>query len=341
MKQSSLTRRAFLRRTCMFGAGALCLAGAGTPFSVLAAIPAKGQTEQQTRLLMGTMVSLAAVCDDPSRVPGAFAAAFAEMERLIAIFDRHTPSSAISILNSQGSLQAAPTELSSVLHTGLQLGKGTAFAFNPAILPALELYEKHGTDNSPPHFDHYELGEALALAKPGEIDLSNSGIRFGLSGMRITLDGIAKGFIADAASDVLSAHGLSNHMINAGGDIRVHVAEGSKRPWTIGIRHPEKTGEILATVRMTKGGIATSGNYEKAFNRSRSSHHLINHATGKSPDIASLSVQAENAMQADALATALSIMPPSEALRYVETKTTASCLIVDRFGRRFASSRWG
>ena len=340
MKQSSLTRRAFLRRTCLLGAGTLCLAGAGAPFSVLAAMSDKGLTERQTRLLMGTMVSLAAVCDDQARVAEAFAAAFAEMERLITIFDRHTPSSALSVLNTQGSLPKAPAELSSVLQASLVLGKTTGFAFNPAILPALELFEKRGAHNQP-HFDHHDLGEALALARPGEIELAGNDIRFGLQGMRITLDGIAKGFIADAASDVLSAHGVANHMVNAGGDIRVRVAEHSKRPWTIGIRHPEKAGDILASVRMTRGGIATSGNYERAFDRSRSKHHLINHATGKSPDIASLSVKAENAMQADALATALSLMPPTEALRYVELRTTASCLIVDRFGRRFASSRWG
>jgi thiamine biosynthesis lipoprotein len=159
--------------------------------------------------------------------------------------------------------------------------------------------------------------------------------------MRLTLDGIAKGYIVDAASRVLAAQGAPDHIVNAGGDIRVSGLAADQRPWRIGVQAPGVNGGILAETSMVGGGIATSGNYEQAFNRSGSRNHLLSGLTGNSADIASVTVRANSAMLADALATALSLMPPTLALRYVTNNTAAACLIVDRQGRRYATGSWG
>lgn len=337
------SRRDFLRISGMFGAGLglLGLSGGFCPPAVFAAPRGSLDTQQQSRLLMGTLVTITAAGAEQGRAEEAFALAFAEMERLIVVFDRHSPSSALSVLNAEGSLSSAPPELSRVLAASARLGAATDYAFNPAITPVVDLFAQSRASGRLPHFDDHELAEALALAGPGEIRFEGRAIRLGRSGMRLTLDGIAKGFIADAASDVLARQGIVNHMVNAGGDIRVMGNAADKRPWKIGIQHPDKAGELLATAPVNAGGIATSGNYEQAYNRSRSSNHLISHLTGKSSEIASVTVKAPSAMQADSLATALALMPPARALAYVEKYTTGSCLIVDRFGRCYVSRSWG
>ena len=190
-----------------------------------------------------------------------------------------------------------------------------------------------------PQLDAQEMDEALALVKPGNDSMDQGTIRFNRSGIRLSLNGKATGYIADPASVMLAARGIDNHMVNAGGDIRVSTAPG-QRPWQIGIRHPGRPDTLLASLALSRGGIATSGSYEKNFDRSGSRHHLISHVSGRSPDIRSVSVWARSAMEADALATALSLMPPAEALRHVEATTSAACLIIDRHGRRYASPGW-
>ena len=339
--QSILTRRGFLKSACSAGA-ALAVAGtvsALLPLHALAA-PRAGRTEQQTRLLMGTIVTLTAVSTDPARAREAFALAFAEMERLIAVFDRHNAGSVLSHLNASGSLASAPKELTEVLGRALALGRSTEFAFNPAITPVVDLFEAaRAARSNLPGYSDGDLKHALALSDPAAVRCEGGSIRLERAGMRLTLDGIAKGYIADAASAVLSRNGLPDHMVNAGGDIRTSGRSASGNLWSVGIQHPGEAAALLAAVPVS-GGIATSGSYENYYDHSRSRHHLISHLTGKSADVTSVTVRAATAMQADALATALAMMPPAQAMRYAETLPGTSCLIVDRQGRSFASRAW-
>ena len=59
--------------------------------------------------------------------------------------------------------------------------------------------------------------------------------------MSITLDGIAKGYIVDRASHLLQACGISNHLINAGGDIRTCGSAAKGRAWRVAVEDPEKS----------------------------------------------------------------------------------------------------
>jgi thiamine biosynthesis lipoprotein len=336
-----LSRRAFVRRLAGLGltAGAIGLGG----LSPLPALAAKEHrwSVQETRLLMGTIVTITAASADAPRARAAMAAAFAEMDRLIALFDRRKASTALAVLNDQGALAGPPPELTAVLRESARLAARTGNAFNPAVAPLVDLLARGRAAGSLPAFDDQALAEALEQSQPGPVALEGTHIRLGRSDMRLTLDGIAKGYIADAASRVLAAQGAPDHIVNAGGDIRVSGLAADQRPWRIGVQAPGVNGGILAETSLTGGGIATSGNYEQAYTADGSRNHLLSGLTGNSADIASVTVRADSAMRADALATALSLMPPVLALRHVEKYTYASCLIVDRQGRRYATGSWG
>lgn len=328
--RDSLSRRHFLKSACLAGAA---LAASGLmPVNVFAA---SGRTEQQTRLLMGTMVTLTAVTSSPAQAEDAFAAAFAEIERQITVFDRRKPDSALGLLNASAVITDAPAELLTVLEASLRLGFATEHAFNPAVTPLVDLLAS--AKNGPlPGYGDSDLKEALALSAPGGVSLSGRSVRFKRSGMSLTLDGIAKGFIADAASRVLARHSLHDHMVNAGGDIRVSGRNAEGRPWTIGIQDPDNRNGLVATLPVAQGGIATSGSYENSYNARQTRHHLVSHLTGKSAEISSVTVRAASAMEADALATALALLPPTQALRFAK-KAQASALIIDRQGRQFTA----
>lgn len=287
---------------------------------------------------MGTFVTLTAAGADASKAQDAFARAFVEMERLVAVFDRRIAGSALGVLNDQGRLSDSPPELTQVLGAASRIGLASDNAFNPAIAPVIDLLAERKQADRKIGLSDRDFAEAMVLGQPGLPRLDGSRIRLPRAEMRLTLDGIAKGFIADAASRTLLAEGIANHMVNAGGDIRVQGYAASGQPWSIGVRHPKHKNGVLAAVPVASGGIATSGSYEQSYGKKHS--HLINSLIGMSSDIASVTVRASTAMEADALATAASLMPATAACVWIE-KQGASCLIVDAHDRVVSSTRWG
>ncbi len=345
MRFSHMHRRDFLRRSLF--AGAALAASAAVPLFPVRLLAAEPEgLVQETRLLMGTIVTISAAASAGGGPPAqarreAIAAAFAEMERLIAIFDRRNAASALSALNSLGRLSSPPAELSRVLAAARGLGTRTGFAFNPAIAPLVDLFEASKNADGVLKVDDKDMAEALALSQPEGIRLEEREIVLERQGMRLTLDGIAKGYIADAASAVLSRHGAANHLVNAGGDIRAAGFAEGNRPWTVGVENPALTGGVVESVALRHSrAVATSGGYESFYDQSHRRHHLISHRTGQSPAIASVTVTAATAARADALATALALMPPAEAVRRAPAEG-AECLILGLQGQRWLSPNWG
>ncbi|WP_027187348.1 FAD:protein FMN transferase [Desulfovibrio cuneatus] len=343
MLYRTINRRAFLRGASV--AGVAVLAGQLVPAPLAHAANALlGNTTpaitQETYLLMGTMVTLTAHAPQQELVLAAFAAAQQEMVRLIDVYSRHTSSSALGTLNSQGSLKDAPPELASLLHRAMGLAKITEGLFNPAVQPLVDLFGRSSTAALKARINTHELHEAMALADPAAIALQGKSIRLTRGGMGLTLDGIAKGTIADAASAVLLAHGIGNFMVNAGGDIRVQGNSPKGTPWVIGIENPAHKGYPAEAVALATGAIATSGGYENRFDAMGSTHHLVNPLTGQSPRLAGVTVVAPTTELADALATAFCLMPPTQSIALCAASPGIECLLYGENGERSTSQGW-
>lgn len=117
---------------------------------------------------------------------------------------------------------------------------------------------------------------------------------------RLDPSGYVKGWAIERAAMVLSAHGLRDFQINAGGDILVRgdaVRPGAG--WQIGIRHPRRVDALAAVVELHDAAIATSAAYERG-------PHVIDPRTGAAATgLDSISVVATDLGHADAWATAL------------------------------------
>lgn len=109
--------------------------------------------------------------------------------------------------------------------------------------------------------------------------------------------GLVKGWAADRAASILATYGYRDCMVNAGGDVAVRGEPELGQPWTIGIQHPDLIDQIYATVDITNGAVATSGQYIRG-------EHVIN-PTGEKIITASATVVGNDCATADGLATAL------------------------------------
>ncbi len=329
-----MDRRQFIRTGCLAGA-ALALSGL-LPTRLLAGAGAGPRTTQEARLLMGTVVTVTVNHVSRLQAEEGIGRAFAAMDRLIAVFDRRDASSALGVLNDSGRLAGAPAPLVSLLDRAEAFGRSCGYAFNPAVLPVVALYEARGVS-----VGRRELAQALALAAPGGISLRGDAIHLERSGMGLTFDGIAKGRIADAAAEVLVGCGINDYLINAGGDLRVSGRNHQGLPWVVGIENPEKTGGVIETLRLRSGAVATSGGYERFFDQQQRLHHLVDPATGQCPQTKSVTVIAPTAEQADALATCLFVLPPHAGLNLIARYPKTACLTLDSAGTRHVSPTWG
>lgn len=331
---TSFNRRNFLR-TMGFLAGSAALAPV---MRVLPAHAAKAfVTTSEQRMLMGTFVGVTVLTPSKAQGEDVIARAYAAIERQIGIFDRFSGSSALSVLNQTGRLQGAPRELLDVVEHGRRLSRMSGGHFDATIAPVVNLMAR--TNGRP---DSGELQEALALVSADRIRQQGGDLHFTASGMALTLDGIAKGFIADQAAETLQSLGVAHYLIDAGGDLRASgCADGRERAWHVAIEDPDKQGKYPAVLSMTSGAVATSGGYEVFYDRAGTSTHLVDPVTGRSPQyIRSVSVKAPTVMQADGLATALSLMTTRDALRLTAALPGHSCLMMTSTGGRITSPDW-
>ncbi|MEJ0002163.1 MAG: FAD:protein FMN transferase [bacterium] len=118
--------------------------------------------------------------------------------------------------------------------------------------------------------------------------------------------GLVKGWAIRNAARLLRAEGFRNFYINAGGDIETSGSAEHGAPWTVGIKNPFNTGEIVKVLEIGNGGIATSGNYLRG-------NHIYNpkEKEEKLEEVSSLTVIGPDIYEADRFATAAFAMGKS------------------------------
>jgi thiamine biosynthesis lipoprotein len=147
--------------------------------------------------------------------------------------------------------------------------------------------------------------------------------------MKIGIAGIGKGFGVDRAAEVLARRGLTDWIVDGGGDIRLSGGRAGE-PWQVGIAHPRRHGRLWGRLDLSSGAVVTSGDYESYFERDGvRHHHILDPATGRpSRGTAAVTVLAPDATTADALATGLMVLGPERGLALVESLAGVEALFI-------------
>jgi FAD:protein FMN transferase len=335
-----LDRRSFLKLSGLLGLGA---AAATLVPSAAEAVRFNKQMMKvsKRRLAMGTFVTMTLLHSSKDQAEEAMEQAFQEIERLSGILSRYDRSSPVAFLNQEGHAGDLPPEMIHVVSKALHYHELTHGAFDITVKPVVDLFQEKLGGGKTARPTERELTDLLKLVDAGRVRIQDRSVHFMASGMGITLDGIAKGFIVDRTSEFLTARGIENHLIDAGGDIRTRGEKEGKKPWTVAIQDPMKRSQYPDVVQMKDGAIATSGNYEIYFDHEKMFHHIVNPRTGLSPlPASSVSVMTQTAMEADALSTGVFVMGPEEGTAFVNALPSCECLVVARNGARSKSRGW-
>ena len=283
---------------------------------------------------MGTIVSITVTHPDEVGARSMVERAFAEMERLESVLTRHRPEAPLARLNREGRLDGPPPELRYVLGTAVRVADLSGGAFDPTVLPVLEAWAvARSAGRSTP--TDAEVEHARWRTGYQGVRLTEGAIVLERSGMGVTLDGIAKGFVVDETMAHLVADGAERVLVDAGGDMATGGAGSARDPWTVAVEDPHGDGAPDGLVRLAGGCVATSGDYLQGFTEDRRHHHIIDPRTGRSPEATSaVTVLAGRAMDADALSTALMVLGTDEGRTLVEGVDGAEAMVVDKNGVR-------
>lgn len=114
-----------------------------------------------------------------------------------------------------------------------------------------------------------------------QLECEGMRVRLARTDMEIDFGGFGKEYAADRAASVLVASGATGGYVNLAGDVCVMGPRPNGDPWAIGIQHPRNAACVVATIPVHRGGLATSGDYERYFEHDGKRYcHVLDPRTG-------------------------------------------------------------
>ncbi len=294
---------------------------------------------EEVRLLMGTTVAITVEGADPVKLKQGVNAAYEEMARLSDMMSHYDPNSVVSEINRRAGIRpvSVPPELMEVLKMARQVSMLSDGAFDITI-GSLKGWRFDPETPALPAPDTINATLPLVNYRNVVLDDANNKVFLKHRGMRIDLGGIAKLYILHAGMTVLQRHGIRHAMINGGGDIEV-IGGFRGRPWRVGIQDPRNDGQLLARLKLNRGFVVSSGDYERYFFKDgRRYHHILDPETGYPATAARhVTLVGTELAQINGLATAMMVKGTSWARALIERTPGLGGVIVDARGNVWIS----
>jgi thiamine biosynthesis lipoprotein len=294
---------------------------------------------------MGTMFRIEFYTTDDATASKAADAAFARAEELEQIMSNYREDSELQRLARPGA--SAPMPISSDLYEVLAMSIRTSElshgAFDVTVGPLVELWRKARTTHQMPSPSELSRAKALVDYRNIELDPARHTAFLKRPGMKLDLGAIGKGYAADQMLALLQSRGIHRAIVEAGGEVVVGAPPPGKAAWSVAIDTADTgPGHPPCRLFLHDAAVSTSGDSHQFVEvNGRRFSHVIDPATGMGLEGASsTTVIAPNSATADAMATALSIMPVADGIRVAESVPGVAALWVRQAGgqwERYAS----
>jgi len=297
------------------------------------------------RVIMGTFAHIVVVADDSQICQNSISSAFTKLDQIEKMMSYHDSGSELSRLNSSAfekSVKPSP-ELYELILKSIEFSRQTDGAFDITVGPLVDLFRLEQKTHTKP------TPEQIAWAKQKTgygklvVDPNAKTIRFAIEGMKLDLGGIAKGYAIDSAIQVIKDSGALGAMVDIGGDIRCFgKPPGNTTCWIVGLQNPANTdpNEIpykqgqscLLTLSINNKAVTTSGDYRRfALVQGEKVSHIINPQIGfGAKELSSVTVIADSALIADAMATAATVLGVDKSLTLIESIPQIEAILIKK-----------
>ncbi|MEW5900280.1 MAG: FAD:protein FMN transferase [Acidobacteriota bacterium] len=251
-----------------------------------------------------TLLYFDTVCEIRLFCPSSLAAAAQrEISRVFAAMEEHF---------SPGSADFSSALVLELFEKALRVGRDSDGYFDITVGPLTELWGFSSREFRVPEAE--EVQAVLRHVGWEKITLEGKSLTL-QPGMRLDWGGIAKGWGVDLAAKAVQEMGVRRGFINAGGDLYCWGTNPDRRPWKVGIKHPRERG-FLGILSVSAVGVATSGDYQRYFEKGGIRyHHIFDPRTGyPARGKRSVTVVGPETALCDGLATALFVCPSAEPI---------------------------
>ncbi len=290
------------------------------------------------RLVMGTFARAVVIAEDSNTAKKCIETAFAEIHKVDELMSDYKSDSEISEVNRIGFKRAVRLSHSTyeVLQKSIEFSKLTRGAFDITVGPLVDLFHSAEKKQVAPTKEQI----ARAKSKVGLVTMLAERVgREFLPFVRRPgryIGGVAKGYAVDKAVEAMQTCGAIGGMVDLGGDIRCFGTPlKGKKHWIIGLQNPNSDKDIagrdvMLKLQLANGAVATSGDYQQfVLIEGKRYSHIINRKTGTSTEgLSSVTIIANNATDADALATAVSVMGAKKGLALIESMPDTEAILI-------------
>jgi len=280
---------------------------------------------------MGSPFRILLYSTDEPAARRASRAAYDRVAALNSVLSDYEADSEISRLGQAagGEPVAVSADLFDVLEKAKSFYEKSDGAFDPTVAPVGRLWRRAIRERKLP--DPVKLAEARALVGADKMILDPQArtVRLTKPGMKLDVGGIAKGYAAQAAIDVLRANGITRALVAGAGDIVVGDPPPNSEGWTIGVAslYPS-TVEPKIYLSLRNQAVSTAGDAERfVIIDGRRYSHIVNPVTGMAvEDRASVTVIAPDGASADALETAVYLLGPEKGFKLIDETPGAAAI---------------
>jgi FAD:protein FMN transferase len=297
---------------------------------------------------MGTLFRIELYATSREQAAAAFQAAFARIHDLDLIFSDYNPASEAMRLcrDSQGKPVRVSTDLFFVLEASKRLSEASGGAFDVTAAPAIRLWREDRRTRVLPTREALEKAQASRSWRDVVLDAADSRVTLE-PGMLLDFGAIAKGFAADAALDVIRGQGIMSALVAASGDISAGDPPPGKPGWRVGLDWPHSAySDRPQELWLKNAAVSTSGDTEQfvEIGGIRYSHIIDARTLQALTRRVTVSVISRRGVDADPLATTLSILDPQAGLALLERYPGSAALITvlepGKRSRAIRSASW-
>jgi thiamine biosynthesis lipoprotein len=286
---------------------------------------------------MGTSFSIKIIADDElgkSQLQQEVTAVLTSIDSSMSTWQ---PDSELSQFNANTSTNwiGVSAEFCDVIAAALELSQHTGGAFDITVGPLVNLWgfgpTALATGSVPAEESITSVRERVGYRNL-QTNCMTPAIRKLRPDVYIDLSAYAKGYAVDKLAELLDENGYSSYLVEIGGELRMRGHNAKNERWAVAIEKPaDFSRTIQSVVYLTDQAMATSGDYRNFFEVDGQRYsHTIDSRTGRpvTHDVAAVTVVADSAATADALATALLVLGPADGFQFAEEEKIAAYFLV-------------
>ncbi len=281
----------------------------------------------------GTTYSIVYISEDGENYQRAIDSTLIEIDNSMSTYNKN---SIISRWNAsiKGDDVLLDENFMKVLTISEKVNDKTGGLFDPAIGSLIRLWEFNGEDGIP-IADSSIIDSVKAYI--GFHNIRNEGnklYKLREDNVELNFNAVAQGYTVDVLGGLLEKRGITNYMVEVGGEVKAKGINMEDTLWRIGIDKPLpdlQEREIEAIIHLNNKALATSGNYRKFYEKDGKKYsHTINPITGYPVEhnLLSATVIADECAYADAYATAFMVMGLEESKKFLQKHPELEALLI-------------